>query len=218
MRVNTSGSMPPAEAPIRKHTSRFHEKLGIVPHIAVATKNSVARYSDGLRPQRSASLPQINEPTTVPVSAQSGHHSATKRGEMWYSAAAPGDTKASVAGFITSMTIAATRIADSARWRPVSGLASSDRTCSACELSIRLRSIEGTSSPHTAAAKPTRIVIMPSHIVAFMPPTPSIIAGIPDVLIRTNSTTSMTSPRTTRSVPPATATPRPWPGVTVLRM
>src|ERR1700712_1214907 len=74
-----TGSSPPAAAPIMKHMKRFHQKDGIAPQIDVPTNITDDNRMEALRPYRSARRPQINEPATVPQSAEKGSSATVAR-------------------------------------------------------------------------------------------------------------------------------------------
>ena len=118
--VNAIGSRPPADAPIRKHITRFQPNSGIAPQIAVPMNISADSRMPARRPNTSASRPQITEPTVVPINATSASVLAVGL-LIWYSALMPGITKPSVAGFITSMTSATTSTATSVQCSRLSG-------------------------------------------------------------------------------------------------
>ncbi len=77
--------------------------MAIAPHIEVETKRIVESKIETRRPYMSANQPHRNEPTVVPIKATKGNRAAVDQ-VMPYSAAIPGRTNPSVAGFITSIT------------------------------------------------------------------------------------------------------------------
>src|SRR4051812_46448013 len=68
----TIGSIPPADMPMMVHMNRFQPNEGMKPQIDVAMNRIDARRMAARLPTRSASTPQINDPTVVPVNANSG--------------------------------------------------------------------------------------------------------------------------------------------------
>jgi hypothetical protein len=74
MRVKVMGSSPPADAPIRKHITRFHSKLGITPQMAVPMNISADSRIAARRPKESARRPHRIDPAVVPISAVSGRN------------------------------------------------------------------------------------------------------------------------------------------------
>ena len=120
IRVKAIGSRPPAEAPIRKHISRFQANDGIAPQIAVPMNISAESRIAARRPKMSPMRPHTTEPSVVPLSATSAS-SAPLSLLIAYSAVMPGITKPSVAGFITSTASATTSTATSVQCSRFSG-------------------------------------------------------------------------------------------------
>ena len=118
--VNVIGSSPPADAPIKKHITRFQPNAGIAPQIAVPMNISADSRIAARRPNVSAMRPHTIEPTVVPINATSASRLAVGL-LIWYSALMPGTTKPSVAGFITSIASATTSTATNFQCSPLSG-------------------------------------------------------------------------------------------------
>src|SRR3546814_14327940 len=93
--------MPPADAPIRKHITRFHSNVGIAPQIAVPMNISADSRIPARRPNTSASRPHTIEPTLVPISATSASTLAVGV-LIAYSRLMPAITKPHVAGLLQS--------------------------------------------------------------------------------------------------------------------
>ncbi len=151
--------------------NRFQLNPGIAPQIDVVTKSSPANKIADRRPIRSANQPHAHDPTTVPVMPASGSQATG----TWpaglvadlrpYSAAMPGATKASVAGFMLSMMIAVDMTSRSARCRSRIGASSSARRrmpAAACRIRPEARGV----SPYSAAGSPAMISAIPASIAA----------------------------------------------------
>src|SRR5258708_11950916 len=93
----------------------FHQSEGIAPQMEVPTNITDERRIEARRPKRSASAPQTNDPTAVPMSAENGS-SATVARSTPYSARIPGVTNPRLAGFMTSMTRATASTAINLQW------------------------------------------------------------------------------------------------------
>ena len=101
----------------------FHQSEGIAPQMEVPTNITDESRIEARRPNKSASAPQTNDPTAVPMSAENGN-SATVARSTPYSVRIPGVTNPRLAGFMTSMTSATASTAINLQWAPVKAASS----------------------------------------------------------------------------------------------
>jgi len=137
----------------------------MAPQIAVAMNMSADNRIAERRPKTSASRPQTIEPTVVPVSATNGIQPAVAW-SMPYSRPMPGNTKPSVAGFITSMASATTSTTTRVQCARFSGTPSA--TCSQPTLSAAIDDRGSLAwrgiKLQPASARPIGITAMPAHM------------------------------------------------------
>ena len=159
---------------MRKHITRFQVKPGIAPQMDLVVNSTPASRIEARRPIASASQPQASEPSTVPAiptsgSSATGSPACGCTGELRpYSAATPGATNASAAGFIASIVPATAITTISATCAGPSRASSSARTGAARRAAAArpARSAARGTSPATTSPSPPTTSAMPTSIGA----------------------------------------------------